>query len=1742
MESNMNVEITVTRLRKRLSTEQSEESNSPGPSTPSKRRGGKLAAKPQLELIEENELGNKTSKKTLAKELIETAEERPVTPTRRSARIKSNTSLVSDTTKTYDSPRAKRAARRSSQTGIDNETPITPIAATRKTRKGSSTNVDKLGVDNSSPVTSTTPLKTRRTRRNSTSSMEKLETALASSVSGITEVIIEEIDVNTTNSDNTSNKEDSTPITNSDNTSNKEDSTSVTNSNNTSNKEDSTPVKNSPKTYYNKRKLNQSDNQVKVVYEKNDDAGIKKEEISPTAQTSDNTSITANKSRLSDTSVNLLKELKTTATIKTSTLSKSTSDLEVTNNYYNKRKRAKSLTSDGQPEKMEGIFFSDNESTKLKRIAKKDKSETKFIKNKNINDFMCTESENQEKASSNSPQSSVLFDTEKPTEIDSGDQCVPVVETNDNCKNAINNFNSDSEIVKHHEVDLHNSRSNNSTYEPMDVDETVPDNILVSIVSEMNNSQIANESRKVNSLLQTDCLEERSRKSPTRSIIISEESESVHKSTLIISEIKNNSSVQSSVTESLCIENKSELNCKNIKFDHPDKMKLSLDCLTSTPLQQKKNPKQDVHINTSIINTTDQELKSKKSDSIISNESTIISASSSHSEEELSKSSNNLLDLEADVAEDDYESGDSRDEEDKQYEKENEILDKGETLSTSDNDDENDSDYEKDSFVVSSIEEDNELLSGSGDDLSMDENTLTMSKKSKAKYNKRKEKEQKKASREMFQSRHKLQKFKHKQTATTSDSSTDSESDNITSVQRYKHRRLDSTGDDVTDSIVRDTKCKKKTRKRLSESVCSDTANDDHEITIDDNDVTQVDPLSSHVKLEPQTPNKQFNISTAEINPNIEEVKVPSNVSIINNIPLQQDPLQDILESSSDAEDSKIKTNYNSMLDQLNSSKRLNYTDMSLNFKTKKTKSAKEPIVDQLNLTTTYTKMSKKKMKEQKCNKALYINNNSSDSVDLTLLFSEESSDLNLNPQNTEPYDNFIPLKRTPAKTNMLNDKAEEVIEANNTVINSAIGENSSIKKNKKKKKNKSLDKSEAISTFEDNETELSEFLPFVIDTNGERDVNTSTCSNKKKRNNSHVENTNNNNPELMENTEYDQNINTSISVNSKKYRNKSFDNKAHNESVKDENFSLNVTSQKKKNNQFDNIESTDDTNIHLSVDTKDDQEENTLMNTSMRKKKNKSSESRSNSDDENLTSNNTQAANTSNRDSSKKKKNNKSFHNNIHTESSNNDNVHITADNNQDTEEKNLSLNVSSKKKINKEIEGICHIEGDNIIEETKGGQVETISASVNSKKNKSFNDNSHIESSDIDILHSAVDNSKNTDDKNSSLNISSKKKKNKELENNSYIEGDKINIDFVEETKSDHDENILARTSSKKKKRNKSFNDNSHIESSDIDILHSAVDNSKNTDDRNSSLNNSSKKKKNKELENNSYIEGVKINIDFVEETKSDHDENILARISSKKKKKNKSFDDSSHIESSDIDNLHSAVDNSKDTDDKSSSLNINSKKKNNNKLESSYHIKSNINNEFVQEISLGLCKGKDDNISVSVSSKKKKKNTLSENVMTNFENTYTDNRQCIVDCKITEDTKISNSASPKKKKKCKSFDNNAYVESTDNENLHTKNTKENVSLKNKPKKCQDFPQDIVGIHCTDARPPVRSCSSTNNSNKEKSDHYVVTEDHQHTDSSNSLTKKKSKKNKKHSEALEKLGMLINNYSGALLILLAF
>lgn len=515
-----------------------------------------------------------------------------------------------------------------------------------------------------------------------------------------------------------------------------------------------------------------------------------------------------------------------------------------------------------------------------------------------------------------------------------------------------------------------------------------------------------------------------------------------------------------------------------------DKKNLSLTYSTSTPLQPKSVKKLGLHLNTSVIapNSTnkieknDSVNKSKKEASIMSEEEGSDSSEEEGSdsseeedvEEESSLEKSKLMDDEAEEDSDNYESGDSRDEEEKQYEKENEIREKGETIDSDEAEFSNDSDYEKDSFIVSSDEEDNDLLSGTGEDLSLSADELTMSAKSKKKFNERKIKEQKKASREMYEARHNLNesdnskrssksKKNHRQRFDTSSSESDKEF--TAHTKKNIRQRIDSSHEE---SVLK-TLSKKHKAKRLSESLCVEDEINEKEITIlDENQADKTDPLilPNIIKKEPKTPQKELNISTVAIKnmDEVEEVNVDENVSIMK-ANQTSDPLQatiaenedeDITEEGSISENEEITENYESVLSNLNKSgsKKIKSSNISLELNKKK-KQTKEPIVDQLNLTQ--VKKSKKnkvnatedaaetdkqdkslnKTKE-KVGKQDYMSEGSSDSIDMKLLFNEDSNDSEMvigkkkqagkeiaqKEDDEESPGDFIPLKRSLGKTN----------------------------------------------------------------------------------------------------------------------------------------------------------------------------------------------------------------------------------------------------------------------------------------------------------------------------------------------------------------------------------------------------------------------------------------------------------------------------------------------------------------------------------------------------------------------------------------------------------------------------------------------------------------------------------------------------------------------------------------------------
>lgn len=728
---------------------------------------------------------------------------------------------------------------------------------------------------------------------------------------------------------------------------------------------------------------------------------------------------------------------------------------------------------------------------------------------------------------------------------DKEDQCVPVVdhkfENQDTPKKldlSVSNLTVQNQVFN---AFVEENIINNDSCEPMDIDETMPENVSltqfskeseqetqgnksrksslgVSHVDEAKANESASKSKRKSSISNSvsqgseekinesinkskrksslsnstapspnisnkieEKINESVNKSKRKSSISNsisqdlEKTENENKSTLILSQIKDVSSTENNASKSL----HNEILSKSMdipdcaKDDSVKNKNISLNYLTSTPVHQKDIKKLGMQMNTSVItpnNDCKKELRdskniSKKDVSMLSKASDKSESSDEESdmvdddeEEESSQDKSNLMDDEAEDAGDDYESGDSQDEDERQYERENEILEKGETL-TSDDELSNDSDYEKDSFIVSSDEEDNELLSGSGDDLNMSDNELTMSAKSKKKYNERKIKEQKKASKEMYEARHKLnesdksEKDKSKKSSRSRlDSSLlESEEDAKLPPKKKGRLRLDSSmaksDEDVEPNNKNASKVsdpeeigyKKKKSKRLSESFCIDNAMNEKEITVCDEGNADKDPLSVQVKQEPKTPQKSLDISTVHFTSReeIEEIQVDENASIMKPNesidPLQATMAQDSGDSDSESisENEEIAKNYDSMLNELNKekeSKPIKSCDISLNLN-KKNKNKNEAIIEQLNLTQ--TKKSKNKNVDQNKEKSVksavhkIINSGeeepSSDSIDLKLLFSDDSngSEKYSESGKKEETEKFIPLKRTEAKTNI---------------------------------------------------------------------------------------------------------------------------------------------------------------------------------------------------------------------------------------------------------------------------------------------------------------------------------------------------------------------------------------------------------------------------------------------------------------------------------------------------------------------------------------------------------------------------------------------------------------------------------------------------------------------------------------------------------------------------------------------------
>ncbi|XP_045514582.1 dentin sialophosphoprotein isoform X2 [Pieris brassicae] len=1089
MEDDNSAKAPVTRLRRRLSVESTEERSST-PNTPTKKRGrpSKLIQIDENDVTPQKSTPKRVTRKT-TKEGFEPLDDKPLTPVRRSTRIKSNTSIVSDTvaTTTGDTPRAKRVTRRNSQLGSDSEIPLTPAKQTRRTRKDSTPNIDK----------------------------DEIEKAVPS----ITEIIAEEVEF--------VEKSFITP--------------SHSPSNNKS-KNSSGIIIDQGEKKSNNSVIDDSKNKSIVKCSSPPSPDIQKENISPGPKHN-------KKGNLSASSIELLNNVDKFS--KTDTLNKTTSFMESNMKPYKKRTMSwstNSSTSDEtlkQEQKDININKSQNNNeSAIDRLSQNSQSlkTVKVIVDKMDIDQICNKSltENKHKDTS----SEELFNKD-PSHVSKPEIIIEEFTTEINIQKTQYQFVPDVDVSSTNvNVSLHKSNRDetmnashgekkiNDSVEPMDIDQTIPESMIIPEEKE-SFTELNNKSRKSSISFKSK-----------RNSSVSQAFETENKSTLILSQPNDNPLQINILGKSPMPSDNTFLSKSLVDLDKTQSLDKEpknqpITCLTSTPLQQKPLQKLIAPMNTSIIKSSDnidgtpksfvetdsplvknennklssaskslmvdedcddkvpkdemmnsnQSIKSVNDSQIknkddcknisMINKSNVITPKDKDCENKVSTESieskedqlmvnvhssdedtgdempnlklnvneskrkskkkkmlindesddseissdesiakNDLVNDEADDAGDDYESGDSQDEEDLQYAKENEIIDKGVTL-TSDEDFSNDSDYEKDSFIVSSDEEDNQLLEGTEDDLSMSDNELKMTAKSKKKYNERMIKEQKKASREMFESRHKLNI--KKKNIIKDDSVSKSDDDNSPKQRKKNNRmRLDSSHEI---SGLNESKSRTEIKKHLSESNVNETFNE-KEMTQMNVSSKESDPLATSMKKDPKSPKKGNNETNTTL-----DSEVSSNRSQLNNLEKgDENPLESEKddETSSDSDTNNIISNYDSILSTLNKASKID-TSLNLDVK-KKMKNKRASIIDELNLTQSGKKESlSNTTPKQNPNKTDLVkddDNSSSDSINLNLLISEDS---NTDSINTKNEDEVVPLKESEAKTDLTNNEEENM-------------------------------------------------------------------------------------------------------------------------------------------------------------------------------------------------------------------------------------------------------------------------------------------------------------------------------------------------------------------------------------------------------------------------------------------------------------------------------------------------------------------------------------------------------------------------------------------------------------------------------------------------------------------------------------------------------------------------------------------
>ncbi|GBP63291.1 hypothetical protein EVAR_26605_1 [Eumeta japonica] len=921
----------VTRLRRRLSTDPEE---SISPATPTKKKNSRLAVKPQLENIDElATVSPRRSKRSVVKETAEAIDDIPSTPSRRNSRTRSLTTNIS-MYQGCESPRAKRAARRHSQTGSDNEVSITPRS--RRTRKNSLTSLESQDENYINKVVKVDIIKEELDGQKLNESNKELNfSVIESSVPKIRRSprLSAKKNIHDTNLDNASIEDGKLSI-------------NIENEN----KGDHDHLNTETELCSNNEALD-GDTDAKENLNISKNASFSDSIL---VSNVDNKPTIKHASR-KNKSLSFDKDIKTNRNRSKSFSNLSKNGLEAENIFFSdNEKRRKNVLKNH-----EKLLECDNFDRKLSNIHKKEceNHETNLsldnkkhnAKNENPVDFSVKSKRNSAFIEDfDSDLHRITTNTKRNSITEMDDQCVPVVDQhlNNENKQDSNLSSSNKEIIV-----FVQEKETSDDCEPMDVDETLSENVTLigDKTKEIENLNISEQNKSMSKLNHSGSCNNSSKSSTTEGVL---DMHDIQANEYSVSSRNSNSVAK---FESLDIPNSQSNKDENQR--NPDTT-----LVADTPLKQKLIKKPGITTSTPVNVSSSPKIHKKDNETLISKPKTASESNDTSSE---ASDRNEFLDDEAEDAGVAYESGDSRDDEERCYEDDHEILEEGVTL-TSESNVSDDSDYEKDSFLVSSDEQDYELLSGSGDDLGHSDNELTMTVQSKTKYNKRKMKETKRVSREMYQARHNTKtdddddmKKENKKRAPLlkySESTDESESEQLQIKSKTKKSgRLDSSSENSS--------CISKEDARASKILkdYDDTIIDEKELTMEynKNETLSKDPLSRStvVKEELKSFSNETSMSTINFTTleNMAEVDVEQDTSI-----LQTDTAKDPLNESDNDSGSSISENelvvqgYENMLNNLNEvypTQQVKTKNISLDLETKKCSEEEKSINDSLNLT-----------------------------------------------------------------------------------------------------------------------------------------------------------------------------------------------------------------------------------------------------------------------------------------------------------------------------------------------------------------------------------------------------------------------------------------------------------------------------------------------------------------------------------------------------------------------------------------------------------------------------------------------------------------------------------------------------------------------------------------------------------------------------------------------------------------------